>query len=58
MSIHEHLPPQARKQLKEVGWARGIELAKRLDQVRLGWVIRWKFILRQWKKGTLLPSSS
>src|SRR5579863_4425992 len=21
MSIHEHLPPQARKQLKEVGWA-------------------------------------
>jgi hypothetical protein len=28
MSIHEHLPPQARKQLKEVGWAKGIELAK------------------------------
>ena len=26
--IHEHLPPQARKQLKEVGWAKGIELAK------------------------------
>ena len=23
MSIHEHLPPQARKQLKEVGWAKG-----------------------------------
>jgi len=28
MSIHEYLPPQARKQLKDVGWARGIELAK------------------------------
>src|ERR1700694_1305569 len=28
MSIHGHLPPQARKQLKEVGWTKGIELAK------------------------------
>jgi hypothetical protein len=28
MSIHEHLPPQARKELKNVGWAKGIELAK------------------------------
>ena len=28
MSIHEHLPSQARKELKEVGWAKGIELAK------------------------------
>jgi len=28
MSIHEHLPPQARKQQKEVGWAKGLELAK------------------------------
>src|SRR5213080_4778805 len=28
MSIHEHLPPQARKDLKEVGWAKGLELAK------------------------------
>ena len=28
MSIHEHLPPQARKELKEVGWAKGLELAK------------------------------
>jgi len=28
MSIHEYLPPQARKQLKDVGWPRGIELAK------------------------------
>jgi len=28
MSIHEYLPPQARKELKEVGWAKGIELVK------------------------------
>ena len=28
MSIHEHLPPQARKQLQEVGWTKGLELAK------------------------------
>jgi len=28
MSIHEHLPPQARKQLKEVGWTKALELAK------------------------------
>ena len=28
MSIHEHLPPQARKELKEVGWTKGRELAK------------------------------
>jgi hypothetical protein len=28
MSIHENLPPQARKELKEVGWAKGLELAK------------------------------
>ena len=28
MSIHEHLPPHARKQMKEVGWSKGIELAK------------------------------
>src|SRR3954447_5285613 len=28
MSIHEHLPPQARKQLKEVGWTKSLELAK------------------------------
>jgi len=24
MTIREHLPPQARKQMKEVGWAKGI----------------------------------
>lgn len=28
MSIHEHLPPQAWKDLKEVGWTKGLELAK------------------------------
>jgi hypothetical protein len=28
MSIHEHLPPQARKELKKVGWTKGLELAK------------------------------
>jgi len=28
MSIHEHLPPEARRELKLVGWAKGLELAK------------------------------
>jgi len=28
MSIHEHLSPQARRELKEVGWTKGLELAK------------------------------
>ena len=28
MSIHEHLPPAAKKGLKEVGWTKGLELAK------------------------------
>jgi hypothetical protein len=28
MSIHEHLPPEARRDLKQVGWAKGLELAK------------------------------
>ena len=28
MSIHEQLPPQVRKGLKEVGWTKGLELAK------------------------------
>ena len=28
VSIHEHLPPQARHELKEVGWTKGLELAK------------------------------
>jgi hypothetical protein len=28
MSIHEHLPPQARRELKEIGWTKARELAK------------------------------
>ena len=28
MSIHERLPPEARKDLKQVGWTKGLELAK------------------------------
>ena len=28
MSIHEHLPPQVRKELKAIGWTKGRELAK------------------------------
>src|SRR4051812_22344268 len=28
MSIHEHLPPEAKRRLKEVGWTKGLELAK------------------------------
>ncbi len=28
MSIHEHLPPQIRRELKEVGWTKAAELAK------------------------------
>ena len=28
MSIHEHLPPQARRELKQVGWTKGVELAE------------------------------
>ena len=28
MSIHENVPPQARRQLKEIGWAKSVELAK------------------------------
>jgi hypothetical protein len=28
MSIHEYMPPQARRELKEIGWTKGLELAK------------------------------
>jgi hypothetical protein len=28
MSIHEHLPPQVKKELQLVGWTKGLELAK------------------------------
>jgi hypothetical protein len=39
MSIHEHLPPQARKELKEIGWTKGRELAKlaRRDGQHFDW---------------------
>lgn len=28
MAIHEHLPPEARRELKQVGWSKAIELVK------------------------------
>ena len=28
MSINEHLPPEARRELKQMGWTKGLELAK------------------------------
>jgi hypothetical protein len=28
MSIHEHLPSQARRELKEIGWTKGLDLAR------------------------------
>src|SRR5437588_7192965 len=28
MSIHEHVAPEARRELKQVGWTKGLELAK------------------------------
>jgi hypothetical protein len=28
MSIHEHLPPEIKRELKQVGWSKGLELAK------------------------------
>jgi hypothetical protein len=31
MSIHEHLPPEAKRELKQVGWSKGLELARRSD---------------------------
>jgi len=30
MSIHEHLPPQVKKDLKEIGWTKGREVEKEL----------------------------
>ena len=35
MSIHEHLPPQVKRELKQVGWTKGLELAK-LARRRMG----------------------
>jgi hypothetical protein len=28
MSIHEHLPPEVKRELTQVGWSKGLELAK------------------------------
>ena len=28
MSIHEHLPPEVKRSLKQVGWTKGVALAK------------------------------
>jgi hypothetical protein len=28
VSIHEHLPPEIKRELKQVGWSKGLELAK------------------------------
>src|SRR5438309_2675823 len=36
MSIHEHLPPQVRRELKQVGWTKGVELAKLARRDRQG----------------------
>jgi hypothetical protein len=35
MSTHEHLPAQARRELKGVGWTKGVELAKLARRVGL-----------------------
>jgi hypothetical protein len=52
MSIHEHLPPQAKKDLKEIGWTKGRELAKlaRRDGQNFDcapWVHKAKEMLRE-----------
>ena len=51
MSIHEHLPPQARRELKEVGWTKGVELAKlaRRDRERFD-CATWLHKVRQMPK--------
>src|ERR1039458_10730171 len=37
MSIHEHLPPQARKDLQKVGWTQGLDRkSTRLNSSHLG----------------------
>jgi hypothetical protein len=52
MSIHEHLPPEAKKDLKEIGWTKGRELAKlaRRDGQHFDcapWVHKAKEMLRE-----------
>jgi len=56
MSIHEHLPPQARKELKQVGWTKGRELAKlaRAEGQRFNcapWVHKARTMTREQFKG-------
>jgi hypothetical protein len=51
MSIHEHLPPQARKELKEVGWTKGLELAKIARRDRQGFdCVTWLHKTREMPK--------
>ena len=52
MSIHEHLPPQVRRELKEIGWTKGRELAKlaRAEGQRFDcapWVHKARFMPRE-----------
>ena len=42
MSIHEQLPPQVRKDLKEVGWTKRLELAKLARQQGQRFESVWK----------------
>lgn len=37
MSIHEHLPPEIKRELKQVGWTKELELAK-LARANRGWI--------------------
>ena len=52
MSIHEHLPPQVRKELKQVGWSKGLELAKLARQQGQGFEgATWLHKARDMPKG-------
>jgi len=44
MSIHEHLPPQVRKDLKQVGWTKGVETATCIAHCELVHAGREKFL--------------
>jgi hypothetical protein len=57
MSIHEHLPPEVKRELKQVGWSKALELAK-LARSRTGqefksanWLHRAKMLsLREFQR--------